>query len=168
LALFDTGGRLQPPRAPDTASVPRFGQLALFVQPAGAGPRRPAVAGVPTNWVCLAHLPPVPQAPSHPAPPAKLGLFVRPALGAPGGVAPPVHPQSATLSSPAATGGRNPKSAIEELASSRTSHFTPQTSNIDPRAASDRDVPLPRGRVARIVTKFCVRPRPESRATPCA
>jgi hypothetical protein len=43
-----------------------------------------------------------------------------------------------------------------------------ESSIINPRAASDRDVPLSRGRVARIVPEFRARTTPENRATPWA
>jgi hypothetical protein len=53
--------------------VPR---LALFVQPARAGPRRQTAARVPPNWVCLYNTgaPPSPSG-APPGPGGKLGLF---------------------------------------------------------------------------------------------
>ncbi len=69
------------------------------------------------------------------------------------------------LSPPAVTGGRNRGIGfVSHGGSIAASYFKHQTSRFKPPTR----LPLPMLRVARIVTEFCARARPETPATPCA
>jgi len=169
---------------PPAGQLPKLGSFCIF-RPAGTwsrpsraklgsfriiGPRRglPAPAArahsraLGRNWVRFAQFPSshAPQASSHPAPPGKLGLFrtIGPFLAR----RPPDVPSCPSLAL-FCTFAPRPHVFFFRLKSSIINHKSSIAGS-----APDPSLPLPVGRVARIVPEFCARTTLPRRATRCA